>query len=101
MVRFFNAFARALNGQIASYAPAQLPADALSAVKIQDNREKDMLMRQLHVSDIRSGSSLFRMVNLWISIREVHHVIAFLGFDQQAVDSYSQFESERFSGVMA
>ena len=42
------------HGQIASYAPAQLPPDALSAVEIQDNREKDMLMLQLDISDIRS-----------------------------------------------
>lgn len=41
-------------GQIASYTPAQLPADALSAVKVQDNREKDMLVLKLDVSDIRS-----------------------------------------------
>jgi hypothetical protein len=41
------------HGQIASYAPAQLPADALSAVEIQDNREKDMLMLQLDMVQSR------------------------------------------------
>ena len=51
--------------------------------------------------EIKLGSSLFRGGNLRIPIREVHHVIAFLGFDQPAIDSDSQFESERFSGVMA
>jgi hypothetical protein len=40
------------HGQIASYAPYQLPDDALSAVNIQDNREKDMLMLKLDISDI-------------------------------------------------
>lgn len=30
------------------------PTDALSAVEIQDNREKDMLVLQLDISDIRS-----------------------------------------------
>ena len=49
----------------------------------------------LHL-DKNKGSSLFRLGNLRLPIREVYHVIAFLGFDQQVDDSDSQFESERF-----
>jgi len=44
------------HGQITSYAPAQLPPDALSAAEIQDNREIDMRMLKLDISDIRSPS---------------------------------------------
>jgi hypothetical protein len=42
------------HGQIALYARARLPADALSSVKIQDNRKKDMHMLELDISYIRS-----------------------------------------------
>jgi hypothetical protein len=43
-----------IHGQLASHVPAQLPADALSAGKMQDNREVNMLMQQLDICDIRS-----------------------------------------------
>jgi len=39
---------------LAVYVSAQLPADALSAVEIQDHCQIDMLMQQLNVCDIRS-----------------------------------------------
>jgi hypothetical protein len=42
------------HGQIASYAPAQLLFNALSAVEIQDNREKDFLIMKLDISDIQN-----------------------------------------------
>jgi hypothetical protein len=42
------------HGQTAIYAPAQVPPDALPAVKIQDNREIDLLMLKLDISDIKN-----------------------------------------------
>jgi len=49
-------FCQSAHGQTTIYVPAQVPLDALPAVKIQDNREIDMLMLKLDISDIRNPS---------------------------------------------
>jgi hypothetical protein len=53
------------------YVSAQLPADAFSAVEIQDHREIDVLVQQLYVCDIRDPGPvqpgyLCVLQNVWI-----------------------------------